>query len=78
VCISTQSSVARNTLFQKLTSEYCDQISEFLDSRGIDYSTKGCLGRCDLCSTGAFIEREGEFIYEEDGDTLIDELLKVI
>lgn len=58
-------------------NSHVNEISDFLKTRNIDFIIEECLGRCDLCHSGAFVEKDGEFISASTPDLLIENL-KVI
>lgn len=61
-------------------NDYYDEVSEYLFSKGIDFNSENCLGRCDLCHSGAFVQHDEEFIAAENATILIIKLetLKIL
>lgn len=52
-------------------NKYNKEVSEYLASKNIAFSVGDCLGRCDLCHSGAFVQYDDEFISAENGEVLI-------
>jgi uncharacterized protein YuzB (UPF0349 family) len=50
------------------------EVSDFLENNNIEYSIEECLGRCDLCHSGAFIQIDEDYISAENGEKLIIEI----
>jgi uncharacterized protein YuzB (UPF0349 family) len=51
-----------------------NELTSALDDAGIDYSTEECLGRCDLCHSTAFVQKDDEFISDDKIDILINKI----
>ena len=52
-------------------NEYYNEVSEYLSNKGIDFDSEECLGRCDLCHSGAFVQYNEEFIADKNAELLI-------
>jgi uncharacterized protein YuzB (UPF0349 family) len=52
-------------------NKYYNEVFEYLSNKGIDVNSKECLGRCDLCHSGAFVQHDEEFITAENAKLLI-------
>lgn len=52
-------------------NEYYNEVSEYLSNKDIDFNSEECLGRCDLCHSGAFVQYKEGFIADENVELLI-------
>jgi uncharacterized protein YuzB (UPF0349 family) len=55
---------------------YFEELTAALEANNIGYTTKDCLGRCDLCHSSAFVKYQDEFISEDSVENLIKRLRK--
>lgn len=58
-------------------NKYFYEISKYLNDNSVEYSIEECLGRCDICSSAAFIQNGDYFITGVDADDLIDKIRDV-
>ncbi|MBU3209904.1 DUF1450 domain-containing protein [Clostridium algidicarnis] len=55
-------------------SRYFEDMSSALEKENIDFTSKECLLRCDLCRTVPFVMVDHEFIIGETLDDLISNI----
>lgn len=55
-------------------NSYQEEVSNYLTGRGLGHSIDECLGRCDLCHSGAFVQVGEDYITAENGAALIEKL----
>jgi uncharacterized protein YuzB (UPF0349 family) len=56
-------------------SRFIDELTKALEENNIEYTSKECIGRCDLCMKVPFVQKDHEFIYDESIDKLIKKLV---
>jgi uncharacterized protein YuzB (UPF0349 family) len=57
-------------------SRFIEELSKALDNKNIEYTSKECLGRCDLCMKVPFVRIGHEFISDETVEGLISKLTR--
>lgn len=57
-------------------NSFCEEIARNLDEKNIPYTIDECIWRCDLCQTGAFVQKDKEFISANSVKDLMDKILK--
>lgn len=55
-------------------NSYHEEVSNFLIEKVVEHTIEECLGRCDLCHSGAFIQIGDDYIAAEDGKSLIEKI----